>query len=80
MSERREYIGEREELRLRCKRVAVEVDSHRDSLRAALPLTAEHDALDGDHIVVLALALKERLEELRGLDRKVAILTREIGG
>lgn len=80
MSERNEHLGQREELRARRKRVSAEVESHRDSLRAALPLTAENESLDGEHIVTLALALKERLDELRGLDRKIRILTRELGG
>lgn len=79
MSERREHLGQREELRVRRKRVLVEVISHRDSLRAALPMLEEH-SMDGEHIVALALALKERLDELHGLDRKISILTRELDG
>lgn len=80
MSERRENLGQREELRLRRKRVAAEVESHRDSLRAALPLVVEVEELDGEHVLVLALAFKERLDELAGLDRKIATLTQLLEG
>ena len=79
MSERREHLGQREELRARKKRVAAEVASHRDSLRAALPVAAESEELDGEHVLALAIALNERLEELKGLNRKITILTRELG-
>lgn len=80
MSERRENIGQREELRTRRKRVAAEILSHRDSLRAALPVTASAEELEGEHVLALAIALNERLEELKGLDKKISILTREIEG
>jgi hypothetical protein len=80
MSERRENIGHREDLRTRRKIVAAEITAARDSLRAALPLVSDPEQLDGDHVLSLALAMKERLTELHGLDNKIAILTRALEG
>ncbi|MDY0260834.1 MAG: hypothetical protein RBR41_14365 [Desulfovibrio sp.] len=80
MSERRENIGHREDLRSRRKLVAAEVQALRDSIRAALPVVNEAHEVDGDHVLSLALSMKEKLDELAGLDRKIAILTRELDG
>lgn len=80
MNERRGYIGHREELRARRKRVAAEVLSHRDSLRAALPVTAEAGELEGEHVVALALALHERGLELAEIDKRITAITQELGG
>lgn len=41
MSERTENIGQRETLRHVAKRLAAEAVSHRDSLRAALPVIGD---------------------------------------
>ena len=79
MSERLENIGKRETLRHARKRAAAEATSHRDSLRAALPLAAELNELDGDYIMALGISLAESLAELRGLDRKIAVLDSELG-
>ena len=80
MSERRENIGHREDLRSRRKLVAAEVQALRDSIRAPLPLAGEAHEIDGDHVLSLSLSLKEKADELAGLDRKIAILTRELDG
>lgn len=80
MSERRENIGHREDLRSRRKLVAAEIQALRDSIRAALPVVHEAHEVDGDHVLSLALSMKEKLDELAGLDRKIAILTRELDG
>lgn len=78
MSERRENMGHREDLRARRKIVATEVQSHKDSIRAALPAVAEAEEIDAERVLNLALAMKESRDELAGLDRKIAILTREL--
>lgn len=80
MSERRENIGHREDLRARRKIVAAEVNSCRDSIRSALPAVGDPEDILGDHVLNLALALKEKCDELSGLDRKIIILTRELEG
>jgi hypothetical protein len=80
MSERRENIGHREDLRSRRKLVAGELQALRGSIRAALPVVGEVQDIDGDHVLSLCLALKEKADELAGLDRKIAILTRELDG
>ena len=78
MSERRENLGHREDLRARRKQVAAEVLALRGSLRAALPVAGEAHEVDGDHVLSLALAMKEKCDELAGLDRKINILNREL--
>jgi len=80
MSERRENMGHREDLRTRRRIVSAEVQSHKDSIRAALPAVAEAEEIDAERVLNLALALKESRDELAGLDRKIAILTRELEG
>lgn len=50
MSERHAKIGQREDYRARLKCVETEIFSLRDSLRAALPLTADAGELAGDHV------------------------------
>ncbi|WP_302148607.1 hypothetical protein [uncultured Desulfovibrio sp.] len=80
MSERHAKIGQREDYRVRLKCVETEICALRDSLRAALPLTADAGELAGDHVVTLAITLNERLAELKGLARKVDILTRDLEG
>lgn len=78
MSERRENMGHREDLRARRKLAVAEILALRGSLRAALPITGEAQEIDGDHVLSLALALKEKCAELSGLDRKITILNREL--
>lgn len=80
MSERLENIGQRETLRHQKKRLVAEATSHRDSIRAALPVTAEPHEIDGEYVTALAVSLNESLTELRGVDRKISILDRELGG
>lgn len=79
MSERHAKIGEREDYRVRLKCVETEICALRDSLRAA---AADGGRLGtgGDHVVTLAITLNERLAELKGLARKVDILTRDLEG
>ena len=79
MSERMENLGHRETLLVQRKRLVMEAESHRESLRAALPLHADIDLLDADRIMELGIALSEKLRELGGLNRKLAILNRELG-
>ncbi len=79
MSERMENIGQRESLRHIRKRLEAEAVSHRDSLRAALPLVGDVAAIDGEYVLSLAVALNEKTTELHGVNQKLAILDRELG-
>lgn len=76
---RLEYMGERENLRVRRKLVAVEAQSHRDSLLTALSVIHPLEELPGEYISALGIKLNERLLELAGMDRQIEILSREIG-
>lgn len=60
MSERADNIGQRESLKHIRKRLEAELLSHRDSMRAALPLGGELTDIDCDYI--LSLALKQLLQ------------------
>ncbi len=79
MNERVYNIGQRETLRATKKRIEAEIESTRESLRMATPITVEPYELDGDYILSLALRLKELLDEWGGIRRKITILTKEIG-
>ena len=76
---RQEYLGERESLRVKRKAIVAEVQSHRDSLLSSLSILHEPDELDGEYIAVLGVKLSDRLLELKGVDKKIAVLNRELG-
>ena len=76
---RREFIGEREGLRVRRKAILAEVVSHRDSILSALSVIHEPEEINGEYVAVLGVKLNERLMELSGVDKKIAVLSREIG-
>lgn len=76
---RLEEMGRREELRTRRKIIAAEIASHRDSLRHALPPTGEPEDIDGEYVMALGIKLNERVEELRGVMRKIAVLESNLG-
>ncbi len=75
-----ECLGERESLRVKRRAVLAEVQSHRDSLLAALSIVKEPEELQGEYIAALGVKLNERLLELQGVDKKIAILNRELEG
>lgn len=76
---RLEELGHREELRTRRKIIEAEITSHADSIRASLPLTGDPEEIDGEYIMMLAIKLNERVQELRGVNRKIEVLERELG-
>lgn len=76
---RLEEIGQREELRRRRKIIEVEIQSHRDSLLSALSIIHPLEELQGEYIAALGVKLNERLMELDGVNRRIAILSRELG-
>lgn len=76
---RQEYLGERESLRVQRKAIVAEVQSHRDSLLSSLSILHEPEDLDGEYVAVLGVKLSERLLELKGVDKKIAVLNRELG-
>lgn len=76
---RLEYIGERENLRVKRRVIEAEIQSHRDSLLASLSLVHPVEKLQGEYIAALGVKLNERLMELAGVDRQIAVLSRELG-
>lgn len=76
---RQEYLGERESLRVKRKAIVAEVQSHRDSLLSSLSILHEPEELDGEYIAVLGVKLSERLLELKGVNKKIDVLNRELG-
>lgn len=76
---RQEFLGERESLRVKRKAIVAEVQSHRDSLLSSLSILHEPEDLDGEYVAVLGVKLSERLLELKGVDKKIAVLNRELG-
>lgn len=76
---RQEFLGERESLRVKRKAIVAEVQSHRDSLLSSLSILHEPEDLDGEYVAVLGVKLSERLLELKGVDKKIDVLNRELG-
>lgn len=76
---RLEYIGERESLRVKRKVIEAEIQSHRDSLLSALSILHPLEELQGEYIAALGVKLNERLMELSGVDKQIAVLSRELG-
>ena len=72
-------MGERESRRVKRKAIGAEVQSHRDSLLSSLSILHEPEDLDGEYVAVLGVKLSERLLELKGVDKKIAVLNRELG-
>ncbi len=79
MSERLENIGLRADLRMQKTRLEAEVEALRDTLRRLLPKHEDVIELNGEKILNTAIALNTNLEELKGIQRKIAILNRELG-
>ena len=79
MSERTEYLGQRVELRQKRKMLAGDIEAQRDRLRGLLSPIAEVGSLVGDTILDQALSLTQRLEELKGVDAKLAKLADILG-
>lgn len=79
MSERTEYLGQRVELRQKRQLLAVDVEAQRDRLRGLLNPLAEVGELNADGILDQAMSLSQRLQELIGLDAKLAKLTEILG-
>jgi hypothetical protein len=79
MSEYAKRMGQRAELREQRLALVTDIDARRERLRDLLDPLAESETLDGDEIVVLAGNLAGAVHELRTLDRKLAILARELG-
>ena len=76
---RLEEMGHREELRTRRRIIEAEIASHSDSIRAALPLAGDPEDIDGEYVMMLAIKPNERVQELRGVKRKIEVLERELG-
>ncbi len=76
---RAERIGQREELRIRRKSIEAEISSHCDSIRHALPLVGDLAEIDSEYVMTLGIKLNELVQELRGVNRNISILERDLG-
>lgn len=76
---RAENLGQREELRIRRKSIEAEINSHCESIRHSLPLTAEPLEIETEYIMRLSIRLNELKQELKGVARKIEILERDLG-
>lgn len=76
---RTEYLGQREELRLRRKSIEAELKSHTESLRHCLPLIGSLADLEGEYIMTLGIKISHLVTELRGVNAEIAILERNLG-
>ena len=79
MSERHEMLGQRAELTGERLRLCTECEALRDALRKHLPLHEEVHSLNADKIATTAIALQTSLGELQGVQRKIDILSRNLG-
>ena len=80
MGERHEMLGKRAELKPKRQRARVECEALRDRLRLALPVDEAVDALNGENILTTAIALKNSLDELAGMNRMIGVLNEQLGG
>lgn len=79
MGERHELLGQRAELTPQRLRLTVECEALRDRLRQLLPLHEDVEALSGEQIVNTAIALHTSLMERAAIQRKIDILTGQLG-
>lgn len=79
MSERTEYLGQRVELRQKRKILAAAIEAERDRLRGLLNPIRELGDLDGEEILAQAMSLAQHLDELTGMDAKLAKLAEILG-
>lgn len=80
MRERNEMLGERSELKLTLQRLTVECEALRDKARSLLPLHVDVLELDADAHLAVAIALSHSHKELKGIQRQIDILSRNLGG
>lgn len=80
MSERQTLLGKRVELRQLRSRRAAACDALKIRLRKLLDPVKEPHELDADAILDTAASLHGELAETAVLDKKLAILNRELGG
>lgn len=80
MSERQALLGKRVELRQLRHRRAAGCDALKTGLRQLLDPVREPHELDRDAILDTAASLHGELGELAVIDKKLAILKRELGG
>lgn len=79
MSDRARMLGERVEIRRKRQRVGVNCCALQDRLRAFVSPTLQPEDMDGDSILDTAAVLHSELGELKILDRKLDVLTSELG-
>lgn len=45
----------------------------------ALPLVGDPEDIDGEYVMALGIKINERVQELRGVIRKIEVLERNLG-
>ncbi len=79
MSEYFAHMGELEDLKKRREICVSAIASHRESIRAALPIAGDVEDIKSDYIMQLSITLNERCLELKGFDKKILVLSRAVG-
>ena len=73
-------LGQRAELKPERQRLTIESEALRDKCRSLLPLHEDVMKIDRVQFMAAAGALCASLSELLEIQRKIDILTRELGG
>lgn len=79
MSERTENLGKRVELRQERLRLVSQAEALRSQIRRRLPVDEDVAGIDDEAVLASAISLGQVLTELRGLDKRLAVLDRELG-
>ncbi len=74
-----EFKGQMEDLKKRRQICESAINSHRESLRAALNPALDTNEIQSDYIVELSIALREDCIQYNAYAKKIAVLQREIG-
>lgn len=74
-----EYKGQMEDLKKRRQICESAINSHRESLRAALNPALDIEDIQSEYIMELAIALREDCLEYNNYSKKIAVLSREVG-
>lgn len=74
-----EFKGQMEDLKKRRQICESAINSHRESLRAALNPVLDIEDIQSDYIMELSIALREHCIEYTEYSKKIAVLSREIG-
>lgn len=74
-----EYKGQMEDLKKRRQICESSINSHRESLRAALNPALDIPEIQSEYIMELAIALREDCLQYAEYSKKIHVLEREVG-